>query len=80
MAAHTATKPNQTNMNKTERLKSLPVGSKYMLIKASTQAHDARFDDYSIVWTKTGKTVSKCNPNQRIGTRHDNRLRVLVVD
>lgn len=79
MAAQTTTQTN-TNMNKVALLKSLPIGTRYKQIKTSTQAHDARFDDYSTVWTKTGKTVSKCNPHQRIGTRHDNRLKVLVLD
>jgi hypothetical protein len=62
-----------------ERLKLLPIGAQYQMLKTSPQAHDARFDDYSIVWTKTGKTTSKCSPNQRIGTRHDNRLKVQII-
>lgn len=63
-----------------EKLKDLPIGTQYRMLKTSPQAHDTRFDDYSIVWTKTGKTTSKCTPSQLIATRHDNRLKVLVVE
>jgi len=58
-----------------QRLKNLPIGTRYRRISDEPSPYDECF-----VWTKTGKTTSKLFPNQKIGTRHDNRLVVYVVE
>lgn len=56
-------------------LKTLPIGTRYRHISNEPNPYDECF-----VWTKTGKTTSKLNPNQKIGTRHDNRRVVEVIE
>lgn len=58
-----------------QRLKNLPIGTRYRHISNEPSQYDECF-----TWTKTGKTTSKLNPNQKIGTRHDNRRVVCVVE
>jgi hypothetical protein len=69
------TKPNWVLHKRPQPLKTLPIGTRYRV--PSNEPHP--YDD-CFVWTKTGKTTSKLNPNQKIGTRHDNRKVVVVVD
>jgi len=58
-----------------QQLKTLPIGTRYRHISNEPNPYEECF-----VWTKTGKTTSKLNPNQKIGTRHDNRRVVCVVE
>jgi hypothetical protein len=70
----------ETHTMKTELLRNLPIGTRYQIIQPPASAHDSRWNDLCFIWTKTGKTTSKLTPTQRIGTRHDNRLRVQVLE
>lgn len=58
-----------------QQLKTLPIGTRYRHTSNEPHSYDECF-----VWTKTGKTTSKLFPNQKIGTRHDNRRVVCVVE